>query len=137
MTLEDTLSKGIIEMTKGNQEKVTDCHNVSDTTATGSSRSGSPEDPTEHPEQSDQICVQGTRKDEIPVENVSEKIDELQNRNVLNGIGICDSTVADSSNLGDPIQDAEKTPLDTSDLVEQPLNKLQLLRLKNKIFTKI
>ena len=120
VSLEDTLSKGIPEMTKDDQDKVPDCDNVLDTTAAGSSRSGSPEDPTEqvienksegHPEaQSDQIGVQGTRKVEIPDENASEKFDELQHTNVLNGIGICESTVAESSNPGieEPVERADK-----------------------------
>ena len=48
VSLEDTSLKGIPEIPcKDDQDKVLDCDNLSDTTAVGSSRSGSPEDPAE------------------------------------------------------------------------------------------
>ena len=130
VSLEDTLSKGIAEIPrKDDQDKAPDCDNLSDTTAPGSSRSGSPDDPAEQairnngPEkESDEVDnVQGMRKDENAVRNASLKIDD---GNVLNGVGICDSTVADSNNVGDPTQDVT-TLLDTGDGVEEPEKKDQ------------
>ena len=132
VSLEDTLSKGMAEIPcKDDQDKAPDGDNLSDTTAPGSSRSATPEDPAEqvtniksegHPEkESDQIDnVQGTRKAVNPVGNGSQEIDDLQNVNVLNSVGMCDSTVADTSNVGDPTPDVITTPLDTGDGFEEP-----------------
>ena len=128
VSLEDTLSKGVPEIPSK------DCDNLSDTTAVGSSRSGSPEDPAEqvienksegHPEEeADQIeNVQGTRKDDNHFENASREFGGLQKRNVLNGVDVCNSTVADSSHVADPIQDVNKTPLDTGDCVKESVQK--------------
>ena len=128
VSLEDNLSKGVAEIPSK------DYDNLSDTTAVGSSRSGSPEDPAEqvienksegHPEEeADQNeNVQGTRKDENLFENASQEFEGLQKRNVLNGVEVCDSTVAYSSHVDDPIQDVNKTPPDTGDCVEEPVEK--------------
>ena len=124
VSLEDTSLKGIPEIPcKDDQDKVLDCDNLSDTTAVGSSHSGSPEDPAEqvientcksegHPKEeteTDQIeNAQGTRKDENLFENASQEFDGLHNRNVLNSDDVCDTTVVDSSHLDDSIQDVKK-----------------------------
>ena len=132
VSLEDPLSKGIAEIPcKDDQDKVPDCDNLSDRTAPGSSRSLSPEDPVEqvinnksegHSEkETDQIDnLQGTRKDENPVRNASQEIDDLQNMKVLNGVDICDSTVVDSSNVSGPAPDVITTGLGTGDGFEEP-----------------
>ena len=63
------------------------------------------------------------RKDENPVRNASQEIDDLQNMKILNSVGICNNTVAYSSNVGDPILNIITTLLDTDDCFEEPNQK--------------
>ena len=63
------------------------------------------------------------REVENPVRNASQEIDDLQNMNVLNIVGIYNSTVMDSSNVGDPTLNIITTLFDTGDCFEEPTEK--------------